>query len=127
LARAVGSRPADVARVLLELDAQGLVSAGRSSLARTREHDGARTREHDGARTRAREHARLTLLGLAYAVRQPELALLLGQVRGRVPTSREMNFVAARRHVSLATARPRAASPVARTPEGALRRRTLAG
>lgn len=115
LARALGLGPADLARVLLELDAQGLVSADPSSL----------------ARTSARFDARLTLLGLAYAVRQPELGLFRSLARVRVSTSRETPPVAARRHTSLAAARPRAvsraASPFARASEGARRRGTLMG
>jgi hypothetical protein len=71
LARAVGIRPADVARVLLVLDARGLASADRT---------------------------RLTLLGLALAVRQPALSL-----------SRETWFVPARQHALLVRARSRSA------------------
>lgn len=97
LARAVGCRPADTARLLLVLEARGLASAQR---------------------------ARLTLPGLARAVREPGLGL-----------SRETWFVAARQHAHLASARPRAASPSGGAreglggcaPHGALRRRTLAG
>lgn len=115
LARAVGIRPADMARVLLRLEARGLVNQGGASL----------------APPRARIDARLTLLGLAYAVRQPDLGLLRAHERGRTKTARETPLVAVRRHASLAAAHPRAASRAgARSghlAEGALRHRTLAG